>query len=239
VFLLPFVRRALSRIVPIAPDSGIHATALVLAIMALGLGIAQMPLVGGLDTLAASSIQVGVWDSMLSTLPIGLLALIGVGLFVRRTPRDTWKRLGLVRITWQQAGLAVGLALLIVGVSIAIDRAWRVLAPENYEMMDALSEVLYGQLARKWYHAVILSLLIGVSEEIFFRGALQPRFGYLPTAVVFAVAHAQYGLTPASVQILGAALLLGWLRQRTNTTTCIILHALFNALGLLLSPLLP
>jgi membrane protease YdiL (CAAX protease family) len=105
-------------------------------------------------------------------------------------------------------------------------------------MMEALSEVLYGGASGLW-KAVLVSLVAGVTEELFFRGAVQPRFGLLVTAVFFTAAHVQYGLTLAAVEVFGGALVLGWLRRRTNTTACILLHMLYDIGALFIFPLLP
>ena len=236
VFLLPFVRRVLARLIPIDPESGVHATALALAVLMVGLNLSQVPLIGGLDALAEGVARVAFLDLLLSNLPIGLFALVGVGFLARRGPSETWKRLGLERVTWRQVALTVGLALAILVLYYGVDWVWLVLAPENYEMMEALGEVLYGGVMDTW-QALVISLVAGVTEELFFRGALQPRL--LLTAILFTGVHVQYGFTPATLEVFSAALVLGWLRQRTNTSTCILLHALYDAAGLLVFPLLP
>jgi len=238
VFLLPFVRRGLARIIPIDPDSGVHATALALAVLAAGLNLSQVPLVGGLSVLAESAASITFLDLLASNLPIGLFAFVGVGFLIRRTPRETQERLGLERITWPQAGLTVVLASVILVFYYGVDWAWRLLGSDSYEMMESLGEVLYGGVMVTW-QAVVVSLVAGVTEELFFRGALQPRFGFWLTAFLFTAVHVQYGLTPATVEVLGGALVLGWLRRRTNTSACILLHVLYDLAGLLVFPLLP
>lgn len=238
MFLLSFVRRILARVIPIDAASGVHATALMLAVLAVGLNFSQLPLIGGLDALAESTAQVPFVDLLISNLPIGLFAFVGVGFLVRRTPHETWKRLGLKRVTWRHAGLAVGLTVGILVFYYGIDSIWQELAPKNYAMMEALGEVLYGGVMGTW-QALVMSLAAGLTEELLFRGALQPRFGLWLTAVLFAGVHVQYGLTPAILEVLGAALVLGWLRRRTNTGVCIILHMLYDIAGLLVFPLLP
>jgi membrane protease YdiL (CAAX protease family) len=238
VFLLPCVRRSLARLIPIDSASGVHATALALAVLVVGLNLSQVPLVGGLSVLAESPAQVAFPDLVLSNLPIGLFALVGVGFLIRRTSRETWQRLGLERVTWRQVGLTVGLALVILVFYYGVDSVWRTVSPENYEMMEALGEVLYGGVMNTW-QALVISVVAGVTEELFFRGALQSRFGLLLTAAIFTGVHVQYGLTLATLEVLGGALVLGWLRQRTNTSTCILLHVLYDVAGLLIFPLLP
>ena len=74
--------------------------------------------------------------------------------------------------------------------------------------------------------------------EFLFRGAIQPKFGIVLTTALFTAAHVQYGLTPATLQIVIMSLLLGWLRRRHNTSVCILLHFLYDALALVVMPLL-
>jgi len=238
VCLLPAVRRGLARLIPIDAASCVHATALALAIQAMGLNFSQLPLLGGLDVLAQGAVAVPFLALLASNLPIGLFALVGVGFLVRRSPRETWQRLGVRRITWRELGLAVALTLVILVFYYGIDWVWRALDPEEYEMVEALSELLYGGVMSTW-RAILISLVAGVTEELFFRGALQPRFGWLLTALLFTGAHVQYGFTPATLEVLGGALVLGWLRRWTNTSTCVLLHVLYDLAGLLVFPLLP
>jgi membrane protease YdiL (CAAX protease family) len=209
-----------------------------MAVLVVGLNFSQVPLVGGLDTLAGSAAQLAFLDLLVSNLPIGLFAFIGVGLFIRRTPRETWDRLGLVRLSWRQVGLTVLLTVLILAFYYGVDWIWRVVDPTSYEMMDALQQVLYGGSTGLW-KAVLLGLTAGVTEELFFRGAVQPRFGFLLTAIFFTAAHVQYGFTLATLEVLGAALVLGWLRRRAGTSACILLHILYDIGALFLFPLLP
>jgi membrane protease YdiL (CAAX protease family) len=46
-------------------------------------------------------------------------------------------------------------------------------------------------------------------------------------------------LTLAALEVFGGALVLGWLRQRTNTTACVLLHILYDVGALFIFPLLP
>ena len=238
VLLVPVVRRLLAHLIPIDAESGVHATALALAVLVMGLNLSQVPLIGGLDTLAASAVRIPFLILLISNLPIGLFPFLGVGLFVRRRPRETWARLGVGRLTWRQLGLTVLLAVAILGFYYGVDWIWRTIDIESYEMMDAVGEVLYGGASGLW-QAVLISLVAGVTEELFFRGAVQPRFGLLFTAVFFTAAHVQYGLTLAALEVFGGALVLGWLRRRTNTTACILLHVLYDVGALFIFPLLP
>jgi membrane protease YdiL (CAAX protease family) len=65
-----------------------------------------------------------------------------------------------------------------------------------------------------------------VAEEIVFRGALQPRFGLIATAFLFAAVHTQYGITFASLEVFVLGLGLGWLRAASKSTLPgIVTHA--------------
>jgi hypothetical protein len=238
ILLLPVVRRLLARLIPIDASSGVHAAALALALLVTGLNLSQLPLVGGLDTLAASAARVPFPTLLISNLPIGLFSFLGVGLFIRRTPREMWARLGLGRLTWRQVALTMSLAVALLVFYYGVDWIWFAVYPKSYEMMEALSEALYGGASGLW-KALLISLVAGVTEELFFRGAVQPRFGLLLTAVFFTAAHVQYGLTLAALEVFGGALVLGWLRRRTNTTACVLLHMLYDVGALLIFPLLP
>jgi membrane protease YdiL (CAAX protease family) len=75
-----------------------------------------------------------------------------------------------------------------------------------------------------------IAITAGVCEELFFRGALQPRLGLLWPAVVFASVHTQYGLSLDALAVLVLALGLGLLRRYANTTTSALCHVTYNAL---------
>jgi membrane protease YdiL (CAAX protease family) len=85
----------------------------------------------------------------------------------------------------------------------------------------------------------MLALSAGIGEETLFRGALQPRFRIPLTAVLFTLGHVQYAFSPAIVEILVIGLGLGWLRERTNTTTCMTVHIGYNFLGMISMPYFP
>lgn len=81
----------------------------------------------------------------------------------------------------------------------------------------------------------MLATSAAISEEIAFRGALQPVFGFWATALIFALTHMQYALTPATLIIFGVAVAFGWLRMRYNTTVAIVTHFFYNFIPLALN----
>lgn len=85
----------------------------------------------------------------------------------------------------------------------------------------------------------ILALTSAVSEEILFRGALQPVFGIPLTTVLFVLFHNQYTLTPAMLIILIVGTGLALLRQYQSTTSAIIAHFIYNFVPIALIIVLP
>jgi len=236
--LLRPARDTLAKLIPIDPESGIHATALSLAVLAVGLNVSQVPLIGGLRSLADLEMPFNFFSLIVSNIPIILFAFVGVGFVIRRSPEETWKRLGIGPISLKDAGFVVLLTIFILVFYYGIDWIWRIVAPENYELMSQVGEIVYGGATAAW-QGILLSVVAALTEEFFFRGALQPRFGFLLTALIFTSIHVQYGISPALLEVFGAALALGWLRRRSNTTACILLHALYNMGAFLIFPLLP
>jgi membrane protease YdiL (CAAX protease family) len=87
-------------------------------------------------------------------------------------------------------------------------------------------------------NAIVVVTLVPFTEELFFRGLgvrvlrfLGPIVAVLGTAIVFSLAHGILVAVPA----LGFfALLLGWLRVRTDSVwPCVIAHSLYNGVGVI------
>ena len=232
--LLPTVRRGLARVLPIRPGSSVNALALVLLIVflvqSLGLsGLKPQDLRGLLGELSVAQV-------VASEAVFGIVAVAGVGFLTRRTPRETWERLGLGGLTWRQLGLTLaGVVGLLVLEVVAGAIAMRI-SPPAYGELSGTTETLYAGLTAP-LAALVVALASGTAEEILFRGALQPRFGLLLTSLAFGVVHVQYGLVWALLSTGTTGLVLGVYRQRINTTACILLHGLYNLTLLLVAGL--
>ena len=221
------------------PESPVHTSALVLCPAVVSVTVGQLVLSGGLSGLA-ETIETGgisIGDTVFNQALWIFVALLGVGLFLRRTPQQTSSRLGL-RIPKAgdvRAGLGTGLSL--YAFVIIVSFVWAALvSPEQFEEQNAVSEQIAGAFDTIPL-ALLLAFAAATGEEILFRGALQPVFGIWITSVFFAVLHMQYTLTPASLIIFVVALALGWLRLRYSTTAAIIGHFTYNFI-LLALPLL-
>ncbi len=236
--LLPPLRRLLARWLPLDAASPVHATALMFSVY---LGASSLSLLLTDQRLMQISLQDVSLD--VATLVAGeavfaILALLGVGLFTRRKPAQVLERLGLNLPKLSHIALACASIMVLLGIDLTVSHVWHTLWPQSYELVAKTSESLFSGFATPW-HALILGLSAGVGEELLFRGALQPRFGILLTTLLFTVVHVQYSLSPALLEILAIGLILGWLRQKRSTSICIIVHAGYNFLSMLLAPLLP
>jgi len=83
--------------------------------------------------------------------------------------------------------------------------------------------------------AFLVATTAAVGEEIFFRGAVQPIFGIIPTSIFFALIHTQVLLSPGIVGIFLISLAFGWLRKKYSTTAAIIAHFIYNFLIVLIN----
>ncbi len=230
------VRAWVARWLDIDPDSRVHMAALAYAVYQVGLSLGQMALIGSLENLAEAGVSLTAWDVLLSGLPLLLFALVGVGLWIRRNGRETLERLGLRAVTWRQLLAAAGIVFLLLGLDFAVSQVWQEVNPFGYDVMERVMESLFGGLTTV-VGAVVLGLSAGISEELLFRGAVQPRLGVVVAALLFTVGHLQYGLTAATAEVFVIGLVLGLVRNRASTTLCIIIHAAYNMVGILLEAL--
>ncbi|MFW6063213.1 MAG: CPBP family intramembrane glutamic endopeptidase [Chloroflexota bacterium] len=229
---LPEARRLYARMIPIDPHSPVHTLALILAGYLIGNSVLTLTQ-GGLEGLAETSTAASLVEVVASEMLYAAVGIAGVGLFVRR---DGWKilsRLALEKPTARQLwhGLRwVGLLLVLQWLTGLL---FLLLDPEQAEILEDLNSLLLSNMdtVGEWF---ILALAAGVGEEILFRGALQPVFGLWVTSFIFALAHIQYGFTPATILVFGIGIVLGLVRDRYNTTTAIWVHFVYNfALGML------
>jgi len=238
VSLAPSARRFLAKSLPIDATSPVHATALSLLIY-LAIPSAGLLLIG--QDLVRISMQVASLAP--ETVTLGqvlflLFAVSGVGLGIRRSGRQTLARLGLRALKPRHLVLTA----VIVGAFLVLDYAtawlWHRLWPASYLEVKISTQQLFAHFGTP-SSALAMALSAGIGEEILFRGALQPRFRIPVTAAVFALGHVQYALSPAIVEIFIVGLILGWVRQKSNTTTCIAVHATYNFVDVLLLPFFP
>jgi uncharacterized protein len=172
-----------------------------------------------------------------SQLPFVVLALLGVGAGIRRTPRETLARLGYGPISLRHVGIVVLFVAGAFSLSLAADYLFSQLQPELYRRVGEISGTLFNPKGLSLVSAILFALLIGVGaglgEETLFRGAVQPVFGITATSVLFASMHVQYGPSLLLGYIFLLSVGLGLLRRHINTTASFLAHASYNTLGIL------
>ena len=236
--LLPSVRRWLAHHLPIDPDSPVHATALVFVIYLAAASLSMLLVPAGAMLGGLQDVTLG-WGALVSGQAVMLLfALAGVGLGTRRNVRQTLDRLGLRRPAVGHLALAAAVIAGFLALDYAVSVIWHRLWPAQYQMISESTRRLFAPFD-SIPGALLLGLSAGIGEESLFRGGLQPRLRIPLTALVFTLGHVQYALSPALVEILIIGLVLGWLRERTNTTTCMVTHAGYNFLDTILMRFFP
>ena len=226
VFLWPPVQRAVARILPIRPGSPVVYLTVVLGLLL----VAQQ-----LTAQVQSQPPLTYGELLAQDIPFLILAFVGVGVFIRRSPRETVDRLGLVpprqRRWWLVAVVGIGV---FMAVAFGIEALANVVAPSQQKQVTDVTTVLFSHFNNP-AAIVFLGVLAGVVEEILFRGALLPRFGIVITAILFAALHIQYAVSFATLEVFVLGLGLGWLRVRSGSTLpCIVTHAGYDiAVGFL------
>jgi membrane protease YdiL (CAAX protease family) len=226
VFLWPRVQRAVARILPIRPGSPVIYLTVVLGLLL----VAQQ-----LSTQVQSQPPLTYSELLAQDIPFLILAFVGVGIFIRRSPRETIERLALVpprqKRWWLVSIIGIGI---FMAVAIGIEALANQLAPSQQKQVTDVTTVLFSRFNNP-AAIIFLGVLAGVVEETLFRGALLPRFGIVVTAILFAALHVQYAVSFATFEVFVLGLGLGWLRVRSGSTlTCMVTHAGYDiAVGFL------
>jgi CAAX protease family protein len=228
-FVFRPIRRDMAAFLPIDPDNPVHALALSLALVFFG---TQVTFIVFTDVLAAdrASPPLSIADLVLNEAPFLILALAGVGLFIRRNGAQTESRLGLVVPAWWHLTLALAAAGAFFALASGSDALNHVWSPDVARKVDATTQHLFGQLNSPVGIAAV-ALIPGICEEFLFRGALQPRIGLVATALLFTAIHTQYGLSMDTAAIFLIAIGLGLIRRFANTTASCACHVSYNLLA--------
>lgn len=240
LLLLPPFRRLLARFIPIDAASPVHAVSLALSVLVIiqllftmGVGLNNLA-----DTLAqqeaagvTTNTMLGLWVQQILT---AIFAFFGVGWLVRRGWSETLRRLGLVVPTLGNIVLGVVIGLGMIPVVMGIERLSAQFNIGSDPGVEKLTEQLLGPLFTTPFGIITLGASAALGEEILFRGAVQPRFGFILTALLFALVHSNYGISLSTLIVFILGLVLGVVRMRANTSTTMIIHAVYNmSLGLL------
>ncbi|MBK8933701.1 MAG: CPBP family intramembrane metalloprotease [Chloroflexi bacterium] len=226
------VRQGLGRIAPLNADLPMHTLALVLSGFLVGNTIFSLTQ-GGLEELAATAVSASIFDILLMQALFVGVAVLGIGLYIRRTPQDARQRLGLTRPTLQQLLTGIGWIVVLVVLQALGGALWTLMDSSQAKLVENISGELLGNIDTfgEW---LLLAMATGLGEELLFRGALQPVFGLGFTALLFAFAHVQYGLTPVTLVVFVIGIVLGLIRRKHGTAVSIFVHSGYNfALGMI------
>ena len=144
------------------------------------------------------------------------------------------QRLGLVVPTLGNVVLGIVLGLGMVPVVMGVEQLSAQFNIGSDPGVQKLTEQLLGPLFTTPFGIITLGASAALGEETLFRGAVQPRFGFILTALLFALVHSNYGISMSTLIVFLLGLVLGVVRMRVNTTTTMIIHMVYNmSLGLL------
>ena len=226
VFLIPTVQRGVARLIPIRPGSPVIYLTIVLGLLL----VAQQ---AGAQVQPGTPLTLG--DLLAQDIPLLILSFIGVGILVRRSPRETAERLGLFpprqRRWWLIALLGI---FAFLAIAYGIERLADRVSPTSQQQVTNATNVLFSHFNNP-LGVILLGLMPALVEETLFRGALLPRLGVVVTAVLFAALHTQYAITFATLEVFVLGIGLGLLRVRSGSTLpCMVTHAGYNiAVGLI------
>ena len=226
LYLWPPVQRAVARLIPLRPGSPVGYLSVVLGLLLVAQQI-------GAQVQPGKPLTIG--DLLAQDIPLLILSFLGVGLFVRRSPRQAIERLGLLpprqKRWWLVAILGIGVFL---AVAFGIEALANIVSPSQQKQLSDVTTVLFSQFNNP-AAIVFLGVLAAVVEETLFRGALLPRFGIVISAILFAALHTQYAVSFATLEVFVLGLGLGWLRVRAGSTLpSMVTHAGYDiAVGFL------
>lgn len=229
------VRIWLSQWLPFQIESPLHHFGLLLVLPAIAIFISSSLMVSPKDIIEMMKKLDMLQASAVNTAYFIGFTLIGIGWGYARNTKQTFERLGLKKISKTQACQALAIALgMFLFLSFALDPVLRLFLPSDTAFQETIMQLTKpgkstGNVPLEIF---LVSLMAGVGEEIFFRGLLMPVIGLVPSAILFALIHLQYGIGSGIVIVLFSGLLLGWLRQRYGTTYSIITHTAYDILAL-------
>jgi membrane protease YdiL (CAAX protease family) len=91
---------------------------------------------------------------------------------------------------------------------------------------DAVNLLFAGSLTLPGI--IVASIAAGFGEEVGIRGLLQPRFGILLPALLFASLHAFQYSWDGLISVFLAGLVFAYIRRYSNTTTSAITHTVYD-----------
>lgn len=181
-------------------------------------------------------------DVAAGQIPFLVLAVMGVGLWVRRSPREVVRRLGYGPLGARDLAVCALFVAGALALSLATDALFSALQPGLYARVGELSSQLFSTQGMSLPSVLVFGAVLGLGaalgEESLFRGAVQPVLGIVPASLLFASLHVQYGPSVSLVYVLVLSVGLGLLRKKINTSAAFVSHAGYNFATVVLAYLL-
>jgi membrane protease YdiL (CAAX protease family) len=158
--------------------------------------------------------------------------LVGLTIWTASAYGDPFQALGLTVFSVKWAGIAVGLILLVLGLSFVLEPILHAGEEQGYA-----PDVWRPEHARAFFvNGVVAATFVPFAEELFFRGLgvrvlafLGSTAAMVGTALVFGLAH---GILVALPVLVAFGFALAWVRLRSDSVwPGVVAHGLFNALA--------
>ncbi len=204
------------------PGSAVHAVSAAIYVTAIALLTAQF--------IEWQELPGKLWlpslkHALFLLLNYGCMTLAGIGFLLHRHLRAALARLDLRPVSIRQVGWSAVVAAVFFVVTLLMNSVEGFLFPDLYALEDRFSwDVSKPSLLAA---SMLISLSAGIGEEALFRGALQPRFGIVATALLFTATHTHYQLPGLFILFL-QDLAIGIIKQRTSTTFVACVHAFYD-----------
>lgn len=227
------IRQRLPEHATFDPESIVHQTAAIFTIFLITVALASFAAGGGTEGVADQLEDIPVSETVIQAVVQVVVAVLGVGYLIRRNLRQMLARLSLRSPV--QDDLTYGFGggvVLYIGAIVFSGLLTLIFTSEQIEQQTEAAENLVNAFSTIPL-ALLLASSAAIGEEIFFRGAIQPVFGLIPTTLFFTLMHSQVLFTPGMLWIFVVGLALGWLRQQYSTTAAIFAHFTYNLIILL------
>lgn len=126
---------------------------------------------------------------------------------------------------------------LLLGIVIAVPVVILLLKASFFARLRDFIRGILGQIRPTGFDMILVALLAGFGEELFFRATLQPLLGLWLTSLLFALAHTGVSVNPAKLAfaafVFVMGLWLGALYQQSGLIAASVMHASYDLIFLL------
>lgn len=126
---------------------------------------------------------------------------------------------------------------LLSGITIASLVLFVLLKARFFSQLRNFIREVLNQVRPTMFDLLLIAMLAGFGEELFFRATLQPALGLWLTSIIFALGHTGISLKPAKLAfaafVFAMGLLLGTIYERYGLIAAIIFHAIYDLIFLL------